>query len=235
MKLRAVLTGDVINSNRLKQEEYELVMKQLNDELIRLQMKDEISHYQIYRGDAFQAYIKDVEDGLSILFKVRTSINSLKPEEERRGQQPVYSIRLGLGVGPIDEEPENLRTNEPPFVYSGQALDKIALENPTIAVKTEDEFINQELETEFFLLEYILQRWTPTATGIIHKKLYDFTEREIAGELEISQSAVNQHSRHAGWHGVKQLIKRYKEIINMLKTRDDDCVRSRFVAGTHSD
>lgn len=235
MKLRAVLTGDIINSNRLRQEEYKVVMKKLDEELIRLQDSDEISHYEIYRGDAFQAYIKDVEDGLSILFKVRTSINSLKPDEERRGQQPVYNIKLGLGVGLVDDEPQNLRTNEPPFVYSGQALEKITVENPTIAVKTEDEFINQELQTEFFLLEYILQRWTPTATDIIHKKLYGFTEREIAGKLEISQSAVNQHGRHACWHGIKQLIKRYKIIIKMLKNRKHDRDNSGFIACPHSD
>jgi len=119
-------------------------------------------------------------------------------------------------------EPVGMRTNEPPFVLSGQALDKISDSSLTIAVQTEDHFINQEFQTELYLLEYIQQKWTPTSAGIIYKKLYGLTEREIADKLGISQSAVNQHSSQAYWNGLKKMIERYKAIINKMEEKKND-------------
>ena len=222
MELRAVLTGDIIDSSRLEEAKFQMVMEQLGNELARLKNAERIDFYEMYRGDAFQTYLKNPGEGLNILFKIRTLINSLKPETDKRGQQPAFNIRFGLGIGFLSGEPDNLQTKETPFVLSGQALDKISTEGSTIAIKTENEFINQELDTEFFLLEYILQKWTPVAAGILYNKLYGQTERQIAGELGISQSAVNQHSRQACWNGIQKLIERYQSIINRLKNQVND-------------
>ena len=221
MKLRAVLTGDIIDSSRLKEVKFQTVMEQLRNELVRLEETEVINLYEMYRGDAFQAYISNPRVGLKVLFKIRTLINSLKSVRDKRGQQPTYNIRLSLGIGNVSNEPDNMRTKKTPFMLSGQALDEISAEDSTIAVKTEDEFINQELQTEFFLLEYILKNWTPVSAGIMYKKLYGFTERQIADELDISQSAVNQHSSQAYWNGIQKLMERYRVIINNLQNEEN--------------
>jgi len=221
MSIKAVLTGDIINSSLLKEGEYRSIIKQLEQELVHLREIGEISNYEIYRGDAFQAYLNNAGIGLNTTFKIRTAINSIAPKVERRGQQPVYNVRLGLGIGPMRTEPENMRTKEPPFVLSGQALEEISGSGLTIAVKTEDHFTNQEFQTELYLLEYIQQKWTPTSAGIIYKKLQGATEQEIADELGVSQSAVNQHSSQAYWNGIKKLMERYKAIIKRLEEKQN--------------
>ncbi len=221
--MKAVITGDLINSTRLGEEAYETVIDRLKDILQLLKDEEHITQYELYRGDAFQILVENAQTALSVLFIIRTYINSLAPPQERRGQKVEYNFRLALGVADVEGEVKSGITNEPPFVYSGRTLDAITAKNVTIGIRTEYDDRNSEFNTELSLLEYIMEQWTPTSAGILYHKLWGKTERVIADKLGISQSAVNQHSRQACWNGLKIFLNRYEQIIEkMSQTEQND-------------
>jgi len=59
----------------------------------------------------------------------------------------------------------------------------------------------------------ISDKWSTASAEVIYYLLKDFKETEIASELGISQSAVNQRKKAAGWNGIDILLARYKKVI----------------------
>jgi len=44
--------------------------------------------------------------------------------------------------------------------------------------------------------------------------LLNYKEKEIQEKLKVSQSAVNQRKKTAGWNGIDALLKRFEKLIS---------------------
>lgn len=81
----------------------------------------------------------------------------------------------------------------------------------TIAIRTNDSF-NNELDTSFKLLDFILSNATQNQCEVIYYKLQGLTEVEISEKIGVNQSAVNQRSNSSGWSAINSLIQRFESI-----------------------
>jgi hypothetical protein len=68
------------------------------------------------------------------------------------------------------------------------------------------------LQTEMVLLDYIVSRMTALQSEVVCWKLLGYTETDIANELNINQSAVNQRSNAAGWNAINTMVQRFETI-----------------------
>jgi len=223
--IQAIITGDLVHSTRLGVKYREWLFKQLTQALKQWD-KDFGTKSETFRGDSFQCLVKQPADALKICLIQKTFIRSLNPSTEyelTKKNNPsikkgmvyphwIFDARIAVGIGETDKISVKLAASGgKAFELSGQLLDKMKNKKQALAIETNDQF-NDELQTAFVLLDAIISRTTALQCEVIKYKLLNFTEVQIAQELGIMQSAVNQRSNSGNWNAIDAMIKRFEKI-----------------------
>jgi len=221
----AVLTADLIDSSLYEEQVLQEVLDTLKQEFkaITVEYKEDDVKLEIYRGDSFQGIIKKPEDALKIALQIKTAINRihLKDTVKNKAYSKIADFKIAIGIGEQDIEREAIsESNGPAFQFSGRTLDEMKTENRKTRLKTNSEEINDEFNTSLFLLDTITDKWSTASAEVVYYLLKDLKEREVAVAINISQSAVNQRKKAAGWDAISVLLDRYKAVItNQLVNR----------------
>lgn len=204
MDLKAVITGDIINSTSIELAEREKLLKKLIKFLRDLDNEFGVIS-ETFRGDSFQCLVDNPAISLKIALLQKTFILSLD-----KGKN--YDARIAIGIGKVDKISEKLIiSNGEAFVLSGQLLDSMKKSKLSLAIITKDSN-NDELKTESILLDAIISKTTALQCKVINQKLLGNNEIQIAEKLKISQSAVNQHSNSGNWNAIDAMVKRFEKI-----------------------
>ena len=192
-------------------------MQVLNKEFSELEKSlGNDSKFEIYRGDSFQGIINSPDLALLVALKIKTAINSLhlKGEETNKAFKREADLRMAIGIGSYDFKRDSvLESNGEAFQNSGRTLDDMKKENRRLKLKTPNQEVNSEFNTSFYLFDTISDKWSTASAEVIYYLLKGFKETEIADELGISQSAVNQRKKAAGWDAIEVLLDRYQKVI----------------------
>jgi len=200
-----VITADLVHSRMMPPKEREDFFKLLKAQLKLLSVRYKFT-YNIYRGDSFQAIIPHPYKGLLIALAIRYYVRTLKMVTYSKQAD----IRIALGIGLVDflkKKPEY--SDGPAFHYSGTRLDELDKGKIYLGIRTHNESINDELHISCALLDQLIQKTTINGASVLYYKVLGYKEQTIAKKLKISQSAVNQRSRDAGWSVVQLFIERY--------------------------
>jgi hypothetical protein len=172
--------------------------------------------FSVQRGDSIQGEVSDVRDSLRVALLLRTAVNRISFDQSEKRKSPV-NVRIAIGVGEVSLVRETVGESfGEAYLFSGRLLDSMKISKRVIAIKTSDEEINRELDTEFRLLEVIMRNWKITSADVLYCMLSGLDEKKTAARLGISQSAVNQRKRSAGWNAVSALLDRYEELMDKL-------------------
>jgi hypothetical protein len=222
--IHAIITGDVIHSTKMSIEQREWLFKQIAN-VLKQWDKDFGMKSETFRGDSFQCLVKKPADALKLALLQKTFIRSLNPSNvyevrkinsnQKRGMfYPtwIFDARIAIGLGEVDLLTNRLAASGgEAFQLSGQLLDTMKHKKQSLAISTNDKF-NEELETEFILLDAIISKTTALQCEVINLKLLGYTEIEIGKQLNIMQSAVNQRSVSGNWNAIESMIKRFEKI-----------------------
>ncbi|MCG9972460.1 SatD family protein [Christiangramia crocea] len=214
----AVISADLLSSSSYPKELLEKTITTLNKEFRELErLTKPNSEFKIYRGDSFQGIVYSPEEALLFALRIKTAINRLhlNDSESNKAFKRVADLRLAIGIGTYDFQRDSiLESNGQAFQFSGRTLDEIKKENRKLKLKTPSDNINEEFDTSFLLFDTISDKWSTASAEVIYYLLKGFKETEIATELGISQSAVNQRKKAAGWDAIDVLLQRYRNVIN---------------------
>lgn len=215
----AVLTADLVNSTSYEEELLEKVLLTLKQEFQVLARQSPASgpDFKIFRGDSFQGIIPKPQDALKITLQIKAAVNRIHLQERsgNRASPKLADFRTALGIGTLDYEGESVsESNGQAFRFSGRTLDQMKSENQKTRLVTSREDINGEFNTSFFLMDLLLERWTTASAEVVYYLLQGLKEQEIAAELNISQSAVNQRKKASGWEAISGLLLRYEQVIS---------------------
>lgn len=214
----AVITADIIDSSRLKKDLLERTLDVLKEEFgfIQRTYGEENIDFKIYRGDSFQGVIKVPEDSLHLVLQLKTAVNRLQQNQRvARAHPRLVDFKVAIGIGSQELEREAIaESNGQAFQFSGRTLDEMKNENRRTGLKTSNEDVNDEFKSSLLLLDTITDKWSTASAEVVYYSLKDLKEKEIAAILEISQSAVNQRKKAAGWEAVALLLERYREVVN---------------------
>lgn len=224
----AIISGDIINSGKLPGKERQLLYEKLEKFIKKEEQKGEGFRGEINQGDWFQCLIKDPTQALRYALILKSYLRSFTETElpmgrvmkSRKGLSGLtIDARIGIGIGKTDFLATRLGASDgPAFRLSGRLLEKIKKTNTTLAGEVEKkEALTKELETILLLLDFILSKTTALQCQVIYYKLLGKKETEIAKELHILQSAVNQRSTAAGWNAIEAAVLRFETIITPLK------------------
>lgn len=214
----AVLTADLVKSSFYEEEVLEKVLNALKAEFVHIKetYAEEEVRFKIYRGDSFQGVIKKPEEALKIALQIKAAVNRihLKKTKKNKAYSKIADFKIAIGIGTQSIEREAIsESNGQAFQFSGRTLDEMKAENRKTRLKTEFEEVNAEFNTSFFLMDTITDKWSTASAEVVFYLLSGLKEREIATEINISQSAVNQRKKAAGWEAISELLTRYRNVI----------------------
>lgn len=197
--MKAVITGDVINSRKVASGLWLEDLKQaLNT------YGSEPKDWEIYRGDSFQLVLT-AEKALESALIIKATIKQYKE----------LDVRMAIGLGEMDYIAEKItESNGTAFVNSGECFEE--LKKQTLGIKTPWEDFNSSFNLLFSFVLMVADNWTSTSAEILKKALEnpEFNQSQLAQALNRkSQSSISASLKRAGYDELKNMIAFYKQEI----------------------
>ena len=199
----AIITGDIINSQK---SDSELWLPKLKDLLGSWSATPE--NWEIYRGDEFQ-----LKCNVNEVFHKALLLKSLIRTFEN------LDVRLAIGIGNEVFRSEKItESNGSAYVNSGRLLTDIKVQGRTLAIQTENEKVNRDLNILFKWAAIDFDNWTAATAEIIFQLLRnsELTQEELAKELNISQSSVSQRVKRANFDLINETDQFFRKKIAEL-------------------
>ena len=187
----AIITGDIINSQNTDSE---LWLPKLKNLLGSWSATPE--NWEVYRGDEFQ-----LKCSVDEVFSKSLMIKSLIKTFEN------LDVRLAIGIGNEVFLSEKItESNGSAYVNSWRLLNDIKTEGRTLAIKTENDKVNRDLNILFKWASIDFDSWSVATAEIIHRLLInpELTQEELAKELNITQSSVSQRIKRSNFDLIQE-------------------------------
>lgn len=206
MALRAVLTGDIVNSTKLKPAIEKKLLKVLQVILGAYQ-------FEFYRGDSFQVFIKNPVEALRVALLCRTAAISISKNNEEN----VADVRISMGIGNAKMPVITLGTAKgEAFVLSGRAFDELSANDTRLYIATTNGLANTALQIIADYLNAIFKTMTSKQAEVIFELLKEYNQQEVAIFLKKSKSTIHQHVVSGRWNEIEKLLQQYENIINQI-------------------
>lgn len=197
----AVITGDIINS---REGDVETWLKILKNTL--RQYGKEPRDWEIFRGDSFQLLIAP-EHAMLAAIHIKSAIKQLKS----------HDARMAIGIGEKKYSASKItQSNGSAFARSGDCFE--GLKKQTLAIKSNDEDLDQSLNTMLSLALLIANNWSSTVAEVIKTTIenYDKNQKKIAKLLDKSQSSISEALKRGGFEEIMNMNDFYKTQISKL-------------------
>jgi len=213
--MNAVITADIVDYTKLTKEGEEMVLQAIHKmyadkKSVRTNLGGNLS---IKRGDSIQIELKNPSEALESALLLKTTVNKISLSSKSK-TKPDIDIRIAIGIGTIHSKRDSVNESTgDAYTFSGRTLDAMKKQKRTIAIKTANEKLNAELDTELALLEEIMFKWTVNSAEVLYWKLLGLNEYGVSQQLKISQPAINHRKKHAGWNGIEILLERFEQLM----------------------
>ncbi|GAB3225419.1 hypothetical protein J0A67_08600 [Algoriphagus aestuariicola] len=185
----AILKGDIAASRKLANQD--LWLQPLKQLFASWGSTPET--WELVWGDFFQVEISKPEEALQKAFEIKALIKKIKSPESQK-MMGVIDVRLAIGIGEKSYSANRIsESNGSAFIYSGEKFDTLKKENTTIAVKSNWETFDEEINLYLKLAETFMERWTVSSAELVEIVLQNpgITQEEIGKRLGIKQSGVS--------------------------------------------
>ncbi len=205
--MAAVITGDIVNSTRLKKAEEKTLIKDLS--LILKSYK-----FEFYRGDSFQVYMPEPNQALKIVLQARAAAKRISSGFS----SPFADIRASIGIGDITTPFKELKTAKgEAFLLSGRTFDEMSKSGKRLKIQSANESLNLGLKIIANYADSLFALLTSKQAAVVFELLMDRNQVEAAKRLKKSQPTINKHAQSARWIEINNLIEDYQLFIDQLK------------------
>lgn len=224
----SVLSGDIVSYTALNTENRGVLTERLSAFLGQLETRFD-TFGRIIKGDYLECVVPDASEGLAVALAIKAFVKSLPIEEEKDAPRfrwfKTYGIRIAIGYGELSQYiPEKGIIDGSAIYLSGRKIsglttydkERVTIKN-TLYFTSSDTDLNDGVEPIMNLLDVLLAKATARQCEVLYLKLLGFTEAEVASQLGIGQSAVNQHSTSMGWNAIESAVQYFKKVISKRK------------------
>lgn len=197
----AVITGDIINSRESDVEKWLAPLKNVLNYYGKTP-KD----WEIFRGDSFQLAIAP-EKALLAAIHIKSVIKQIKSQD----------VRMAIGIGDVKyNSPKITESNGSAYVRSGACFE--SLKKQTLAIKTNDENLNQSVNIMLGLSLLTANNWSRVVAEVINTaiKHSEKKQEELAKILNKSQSSISEALKRGGFEEIMLMNNFYKAKISKL-------------------
>lgn len=208
-KLQAVFTADMVNYTLFPRDEAtrwieEMIALLHNDPSFKWTLNPEI-----YRGDSFQAVLKNTDQAMRAAILARAFM---------RAQSPNADLRIAIGIGKTEQLTDRAGTSDgEAFRLSGHLADHIRKQKAKIgiALPVPSESLNATLD----LLEALIENWTMAQSEVVVALLQGKNITQIAEMLSISQSATSQRVIASKWWAIESFLTNFPKHLSLYTKR----------------
>jgi hypothetical protein len=206
MSIKAVLTADIVNSTKLTSDK---------ERKLRGALQDIFQHHKIefFRGDSFQAYIRDPQLALKLALLSRAAAITLS----RDNKNMKTDVRISIGIGTVESQVRTLQTARgEAFLLSGRNFDVISRSQQRLAIAASNPMAQLALQVIADYLNAIFAEMTGKQAEVILELLKGKTQKLAARKLKKTKSTIHQRVVSARWPEVEKLMAQFDEILKLL-------------------
>ncbi len=204
--IQAILTGDIVNSTMLNETSEKKLVLALRDVFAGHKM-------EFFRGDSFQAYIKDPKQALRLSLMARTKAISLSSDENTFSTD----VRISIGLGQVSIPVRSLKTARgEAFILSGRRFDNISKTEQRLAIAVSNPIADEGLQVIADYINAIFDGMTGKQAEVMFELLKGEMQKAVARKLKKTKSTIHQRMTAGRWPEIEKLLQRYENIINLL-------------------
>ncbi len=201
--MQAVLTGDIVNSTKLTPSKERGLIKILQQAL-------DPYKYEFYRGDSFQALIKQPADSLRIALLCRTAAISIIDKTKT-------DVKISIGIGEVKERIKTLGAAKgEAFILSGRAFDELEKTAQRLIIATANEKANISFQLISDYINSIFSRMTPKQAKVIFELLKGGLQQDVVKRLRKSKSTISQHVSSGRWAEIEKILNQYQLLVQAI-------------------
>ncbi len=199
----AIITGDIINSENYEASEWLGKLKKYLSNF-----GESPTDWEVYRGDEFQLKIP-YEDVLGAAIHIKALMKTVKG----------LDVRMGIGLG--TETFRGVGVSEssgPAYIRSGRTFESLKEDKLNLTIATGSGFYDDTLNLMLKLALDFMDDWSTVSAEIV-VLAFEYpkaSQKELADQLGIQQSAVSQRQKRARLDLVFELLDYYEKILNEL-------------------
>ncbi|TDS15345.1 SatD family protein [Maribacter caenipelagi] len=196
----AIITGDIINSENHPSSQWIDLLKNYFNQFGASPM-----NWEIYRGDEFQLKVTD-KNALFTAIRIKAMLKTIKGLDVRMGIGVGLETYVGTGV---------TESNGPAYQRSGRNFETLKESKINLSIATGDTKNDRTLNLMLRLALDFMDDWSVVSAEIVTMSLDypHYSQKEIAQQLGIKQSAVSQRLKRARLDLVLDVLSYYKELI----------------------
>ncbi|MCZ4409946.1 SatD family protein [Cryomorphaceae bacterium 1068] len=197
----AIITGDIINSTEDDSTQWLSLLKKV---LNRYGKSPE--RWEIFRGDSFQLEVEP-KNALLTAFHIKACIK----------QTGSRDVRMAIGIGEATHKAARIsESNGSAYVRSGESFEE--LKKQTLAIRTENEDIDETINLMLQLALLIADNWSSAVATIVNASIEnpDKPQKELAKLLNKSQSSVSEAMSRGGYGEMMKVHQYYSKRIDRL-------------------
>lgn len=215
--MKAVITGDIVNSTELSDRDR--VLRSLKYVFGSLADRQYIqrSHWTIFKGDSFQV-ITQPHLALRVMLVLRSAftggIYRLAARQEADAMlKETFDVRLSCGIGSTEKIPKKItEAYGEAFILSGKMLDEITRTEMRMMITTRNNDLNNHFEIICRFADLIVSDWTDRSAQAMYRRLLlDETQQESAQFFRISQSSVQHRLKIGRYEEIRYILAYFEE------------------------
>lgn len=196
----AIITGDIINSEKHPSSQWIDLLKNYFNQFGASPM-----NWEIYRGDEFQLKVTE-RNALFTAIRIKAMLKTIKGLDVRMGIGIGLETYIGTGV---------TESNGPAYQRSGRNFETLKESKINLSIATGETENDRTLNLMLRLALDFMDDWSVVSAEIVTLSLDypHYSQKEIAQQLGIKQSAVSQRLKRARLDLVLDVLSYYKELI----------------------
>ncbi len=201
--MQAVLTGDIVNSTKLTPSKEKGLVKIIEQALGPYK-------YEFYRGDSFQALLKQPLDSLRIALLCRTAAISITDTVKA-------DVRISIGLGEVKGQIKKLGSAKAEaFILSGRAFDELEKTAQRLVIVTANEKANISFQVIADYINSIYNRMTSKQAKVIFELLKGNVQQDVVKRLKKSKSTISQHASSGRWAEIEKILNQYELLVQAI-------------------
>ncbi|MEP7250943.1 MAG: hypothetical protein ABI683_01145 [Ginsengibacter sp.] len=202
--MQAVITGDIVNSTKLTLPREKALIKALEQAL-------RPNKYEFYRGDSFQALIKEPGNSLRVALLCRSAAISITENNKT-------DVKVSIGLGEVEERIKTLGAAKgEAFIISGRAFDELEKTGVRLVITAANSMANISFQIIADYVNSIFNGMTPKQAKVIFELLKGGLQQDVVKRLKKSKSTISQHANSGRWGEIEKILNQYELLVKAME------------------
>lgn len=223
---KAIISADIIAYTALSDKNKQFLEQEIAALFVTISNKYAV-YCRLVKGDTIECVIEKPKNAFEVALLLKTFIKSLPIKETNNKRFKFFKnfgIRIAIAIGKLSRYDKKRGIIDGEAIYmAGRKINeesthqkkRIVIKN-TLFFISKDTHLNEQFQTIFGLVDYILNKATAKQCEVVFYKVLGHKETEISKIIKISQPVVNQHSISVGWNALEQTIRYFRKTAKIL-------------------